>query len=81
MIAQESVWTIDVSRLVGEENLAYVEDSFRLVLIQIVIQVMLHVTDPDRFPFYDGEFLTLILFLFVGISAYYLIFKKLVKFV
>jgi hypothetical protein len=75
----ETVWTIDVTRLVGEDNLNYVEDSIRLIMIQVVIQVMLVVTDPDRFSFYDGEFLSLLLFLFAGISAYYLIFKKLVR--
>lgn len=75
-----AVWTVDVSSALGKENLPFVEDLTRMVLLQLVIQTMLHVTDPERFGLFDASFLVLLMFVVVAVTAYWLVFKRLVRF-
>ncbi len=67
-----AIWTVDMTRLVGAENKPYAEDAFRMILIQIVIQTMLYITDPGRYSF-DAEFAALLMFIFVAVSSYWLV--------
>ncbi len=75
-----SVWTFHVSRHVGKENIGYVNDLSRMIALQVVIQMMLHVTDPERYSFADGDFVVLVLFIIVSVSAYWLVFRRLIRF-
>ena len=75
-----AVWTLQVSDLCGKENLDYVNDLARMTSLQIIIQMMLHVTDPDRYSLTDEDFIVLVLFVIVAVSAYWLVLRRLIRF-
>ena len=57
----------------------YVNDVARFLTIQFVIQFMYYVNDPDV-TLFSADFILLMIYLILGISLYYLVFKKLVTF-
>jgi len=57
----------------------YVNDVARFLTIQFVIQFMYYVNDPEV-SFFSADFILLMIYLVLGISLYYLVFKKLVTF-
>lgn len=57
----------------------YVNDVARFLTIQFVIQFMYYVNDPDV-SLFSADFILLMIYLILGISLYYLVFKKLVTF-
>jgi hypothetical protein len=73
--SSDAVWRFQIS----PTYVLFVEDLTRLIFIQLTIQTMLHVTNPDRFEF-GGEFLILIMFLAIAVTAYWLVFRRLVRF-
>lgn len=74
------MYTIDISNLMGPEYLALFNDLFRMTVIQVQIQLMFYILDPQKRPFLKEEFWTLLVFMWIGILSYWLIFKKLVLF-
>jgi hypothetical protein len=75
-----AIYTIDISSALGSEYVILFEDMVRMFLIQLTIQLMFFMSYPDR-AFLTEEFILLVLYIFLGITLYWLVFKKLVKFV
>ena len=69
---------IQISRYMDKEYIPYIEDLIRMMLIQIVIQLMFYAKDPIDHPFLTSTFFELLLYISVGVSVYWLLFKKLV---
>jgi hypothetical protein len=69
---------LKLSDYVDKEYIPYFEDLIRMLIIQISIHVMM-CSNRDDMPLFSFEFLELFLYLIIGISLYWLLFKKLVK--
>lgn len=71
-------YEINVSKQVGEEYLPFVEDVIRIVIIQIIYQIMFVIRSPGMFSIFDGDFIEAVFYLSIGVCVYWLVFKKLV---
>jgi hypothetical protein len=69
---------LKLSDYVDKEYIPYFEDLIRMLIIQISIHVMM-CSNRDDMPLFSFEFLELFLYLIIGVSLYWLLFKKLVK--
>jgi hypothetical protein len=70
---------INITKFVDKEYIPYVEDLIRIIILQVVIQFMYFVKDPSNNDFFSINLLELIIYISIGVSVYWLIFKKLVK--
>jgi hypothetical protein len=78
----ESLYEIKVSEMFGgKEYVGMCEDLFRFLSIQVMIQLMLTLMDPQNYKLFSEDFLILMLFIVIGVLFYWLVFKKLVSFV
>lgn len=69
----------NISASVDKEYLAFIEDLIRMIILQFIIQFMYFLRDPSNVSFFALEFLELIIYICIGVSVYWLIFKKLIK--
>jgi hypothetical protein len=76
----ESVFTIDISQLVGKDYAPMADDMARFVIIQMVIQTLLFTMDSKQFPIFSADFALLLLFIIAGVMFYWLVFKRLLSF-
>lgn len=76
----QSVYVLDISKLLGKEYIGMFNDIARFIIIQIAIQTMLYTMNPDRFHFFTVDFFMLLLFIVIGVLLYWLVFKKIVSF-
>lgn len=72
----KSVWVVRA----GPEYQDFLNDTFRLVIIQVTIQMLMVMVSPERYTLASGDFWSLILFLILGSSMYWLVFRKAVVF-
>lgn len=79
-VTGSSLYSINISKHLGEEYVGMLDDIARFVVIQIAIQMMLCMMDPARFKFFAPDFLMLLVFIVIGVLLYWLVFKKLVSF-
>ena len=77
MEAHESVFRVGIQ----DEYVHVVDDVVRLVLIQIIVQFMFYLNSPDDFPFFTPTFVAIILYIVLGVSFYWLVFRKVLLFV
>jgi hypothetical protein len=77
----KTLYQISISEILGEDYVDLVNDMVRLVIIQIAIQTMLIIGDPEHYSFFSGDFGILILFIVIGVMFYWLVFKKFISFV
>ena len=75
-----SIYTVDVSKTLGSEYVPLCEDVARMFLIQLTIQLMFYLSIPER-AFMTDEFVLLLLYIGLGVSLYWLVFRNIVKFV
>ena len=75
------MYTINVSKYLNPEYIALLDDIARMVTIQIVIQLMIFLSSPSTNSFFDIRFFEILLYVVLGVSAYWLVIKKLVKLV
>lgn len=73
----ESMYTISLG---NEEYAGMVNDMIRFATIQIAIQLMLVLMNPDKFSFFSIDFIILLMFVIIGVMFYWLIIKKVVIF-
>ena len=73
----DSLYVIDVPQ---KELIPLYDDIARMIIIQISIQILLYSTDPSQTQFFSGEFFLLTLYIVLGVTLYWLVFKKLVIF-
>jgi len=71
---------VNVSKIFSDEYLPFVEDLARMVVLQIVIHLMYFFKDPKATPFVSNTFVEMLLYVIVAVSAYWLIFKRVIKF-
>jgi hypothetical protein len=50
----------------------------RILIIQIIFQIMLVFKNPMNFGLFDGDFIESLFYLAIGVCVYWLIFKRLV---
>lgn len=70
---------LELSKHIDKEYLPFVEDALRLLILQISINFMYYIQNPCDNSFFKIEFLELLLYIVVGLSVYWLIFKKFVR--
>jgi hypothetical protein len=75
-----SVYTIDITNVIGPEYIPMMNDIVRFVAIQTILQLLLFTTDACSFPFFSPDFLLLVLFIAIGVMFYHLVLLKIVTF-
>ena len=68
----------ELSKYVDKEYIPFVEDLIRIIILQCVLHIMYFIKDPEENPLFSISFVEIILYLVIGVSVYWLIFKKLV---
>lgn len=58
----------------------FADDLFRIVGIQIMANLFFYLSDPSKHEFFSSDFIRSLMFVILGITAYWLIVNKLVKF-
>lgn len=66
---------------VQDEYVHVIDDVIRLVLIQVVVQMMFYLNSPGDFPFFSPTFVAVVLYIIIAVSAYWLVFRKVILFV
>ena len=72
-------YTIDISSKWGPEYVGYLQDLFRMVILQVTIQGMFSMMDSEKYCFFTEDFGITLLFIILGVSVYWLVFKKFVN--
>jgi heme/copper-type cytochrome/quinol oxidase subunit 4 len=73
----DSLYIIDVPQ---KDYIPMIDDIARVVMIQISIQLLLFATDPEQNKFFTIDFVLLVTYIVLGVSLYWLVFKKLIRF-
>lgn len=71
----------DLTELIDKEYLPMIEDIVRMLLLQISVNFMYYMKNPEENSFFRLEFLELLIYIVIGVSVYWLLFKKLVRFI
>jgi hypothetical protein len=50
-----------------------------MLVLQIILQFMYHMRDPLQNSFFTLDFFELLLYIVLGVSVYWLLFKKVIK--
>lgn len=74
-----SLMEVNVTKIIDKEYVPYIEDLIRMVILQVIINFMYFSKDPTNNAFFTIEFVELILYIIIGVSVYWLLFKKLFK--
>jgi len=77
--SSEYLYSLNISKLLGSEYILYVEDVMRMVTIQIIIQLMMYLQAPSSNKFFDTAFIQIVLYVVLGVTAYWLLVRKCVK--
>ena len=77
---KQSVFEIDISNTLGEEYVEMFNDITRFIIIQVGIQIMLSLSDPNQYSVFSGEFVALLFFIIIGVMFYWLVLKKIFHF-
>lgn len=75
-----SFFEIDITNTLGCEYVEMFNDISRFLMIQIGIQIMLCMSDPERYSLFSGEFIVLLFFVMIGVMLYWLVLRKIVHF-
>ena len=65
---------------VDDEYKEYVKDMVRMATIQIMANLMFFLTSNGNVSFFSDSFIQTLVFILLGVSAYWLILNKLVYF-
>jgi len=72
---------IDISKNIGNEYVPLVDDTLRMLTLQIIIQFMLSLRDDKEYPFFSESFFELLFYIVLGLMFYWLVIRKTVKIV
>lgn len=75
----KSLYQIKISENIDDEYIPYFEDLARMMILQIILQFMYHIRDPNQNNFLTLEFFELLMYIILGVSVYWLLFKKVIK--
>lgn len=62
----------------SDEYMPFFDDIIRVVIIQCVTQFMFYMYNSTDYPFFNELFFLTMIFLVLGVSAYWLIVKKII---
>tara|TARA_B110000114_G_scaffold185559_1_gene233166 strand:- start:3804 stop:4061 length:258 start_codon:yes stop_codon:yes gene_type:complete len=77
----EALVDLDVTRLIGDEYVPLIDDTMRMLTLQVIIQFMLVLRSPKEYSMFSETFFELLFYIILGLMAYWLIIRKLVKIV
>ena len=69
---------LQIPLAMSAEYFPMLNDLLRMGIIQIVIQIMFYFSNPLENPFWSPMFLQTILFMLVGVLAYWLVFRHVI---
>ena len=72
---------LDLSEYIDREYIPMIEDMVRMVLLQLTVNFMYFIKNPEMNSFFKLEFLELLIYIVIGVAVYWLLFKKLIKFI
>jgi hypothetical protein len=75
-----SLYEFKITEYVNEEYLPFLEDLVRMLILQITLNFMYFAKDPSKYPFFSLEFFELVLYVCMGVTVYWLVFKSLISF-
>ena len=64
----------------GEEYKPFFMDMFRMLAIQTMVNVMFYLSDPVKNQLFSGVYIKTLCFVLLGVSVYWLVFKRLLTF-
>ncbi len=73
---RHSIYSVNIP----EEYRSYVEDLSRMIMIQISANLLLSISSPDNYSFFSPQFLKTMLFIVIGVSVYWLVFRRVISF-
>lgn len=62
----------------SDEYMPFLDDLIRVVIIQLVTQFMFYMYNSDDYPLFNESFFLTMVFLMLGVCAYWLIVKKII---
>jgi len=77
----EALVDLDVTTLVGDEYVPLVDDTMRMLTLQVIIQFMLMLRSPKEYSMFSESFFELLFYIVLGLMTYWLVIRKLVKIV
>lgn len=77
---EHTLFTYDITNYFGKEYVDVFYDVSRLLVIQIVIQFLMYMTDNEKHQFFSTDFIVMSIYIVLGVLMYWLIFKKIIHF-
>ena len=65
---------------VDSEYKDYVNDLLRMATIQIMANLMFYMSSGGNVSFFSGQFVQTLVYILLGVSAYWLVLNKLINF-
>lgn len=70
------------------EYINLIKDVYKILVVLIVFQILVYISNPNKLiisnaltgGLLNDEYMTLIIFIIMGISSFYLIFDKIISF-
>lgn len=75
-----ALFVIDLSSKIGKEYIIVIDDVVRMLLVQFTIQFMSFLSDPVNVSLFSAEYVLLSLYITLGVSMYWLVFRNIVRF-
>ena len=79
MISIMEMYELDVTEKIGKEYIPMVEDITRMFILQVFVQFMMFIRNPNENGLFDANFIEMLLYIILGLCVYWLVFKKLIK--
>ena len=68
------------NKKIDEEYVPFVNDSIKMTIILIVVNVLMFLTNPKKNVLFGGHYVKLMSFILLGLSTYWLVVKKIIEF-
>lgn len=62
------------------EYRSYVEDLSRMIILQVSANFLFSLSNPEKYSLFSGDFLMTLSYIIIGISIYWLVFRKIILF-
>jgi|TARA_B110000977_G_C11005669_1_gene465635 hypothetical protein len=79
LIKNDTLVDFEVSNFLGDEYIPLLNDLSRMITLQVIIQLMLSIRDPEEYPFFSQHFFELLFYIILGLMTYWLVIKKIFK--
>jgi uncharacterized membrane protein SirB2 len=75
----DALTSLNVSENLGEDFVPFIDDTLRMVTLQIIIQFMFFLRDNKENPFFCESFFELLFYIILGLMFYWLIIRKIIN--